>query len=153
MTRRALTASGFTALVVSLTGCGADSATQFAQAKLYLDTAVAAVTAAGQQFLAGPPAPSAANASLVRALISGLSQAQSAIANVTVPADWKAGAMQVLAIIQQMSPLVSPFLGAAAPYIPLAVAVVMAFIESLPPPANTPATPPAALTLKAAERR
>ena len=52
-----------------------------------------------------------------------------------------------------LAPMVAPFLGAAAPYVPLAIAVVSAFVQSLPAPANAPATPPAALSRKAAQFR
>ena len=67
--------------------------------------------------------------------------------------DWKAAAQEALVVVLQLNPLVGGFLGAAAPYVPIAIAVVNAFIAALPPPANAPPVPPAQLTRKAAEYR
>lgn len=150
MKRRLLIAAAPLAI---LAGCatGGSSAAQFDQAKAWLDAGAVAIMAAAQQYLAGPPAPPAAAAATVQQALAALQQAKTAVDALTVPADWKSGAVEVLALIQQLSPIVAPYLGGAAPYVPLAIAVVTAFVQSLPAPANAPATPPAALTRKAAQ--
>jgi len=153
--RLALTGIGLSALAAPLLGCSTSgSIANFNQAKAYLDAGANAIIAAGQQFLAGPPAPSAANKTLVTEGIAALQQVLAAIDAQAAPTgSWKADATQALAFIQQLSPVVSGYLGAAGQYVPLAVAVVTAFIQALPPPADTPPVPPAALTRKAAEIR
>lgn len=137
---------------LGLAACNTSSSqTSLAQAKAYMDAGVAAVLAAAQQYLMGPPAPAAAMSQAVSDAMAKLESLKTTLDTVTLVADWKSGAMEVLALIQQILPMVTPFLGAAAPYVPLAIAVITAFIASLPPPADAPATPPAALTRKAAE--
>lgn len=148
--------SGTTALLplaVLLSCTGTTSATQFAMAKSYLDAGVGAVLAGSQTFLAGPPLPTPQTAATVTAIMEKLSAAKSAIDGTVAVTDWQAGANEVLSTMQLLSPLVAGSLGAAAPYIPLAIAVVTAFIQSLPPPVTAPPVPPAALTHKAAEYR
>jgi hypothetical protein len=54
---------------------------------------------------------------------------------------------------QKLVPLVSPLLGPAALYVNLAIGVLQAFVDSLPPPPTAPAVPPAALREKAAAYR
>lgn len=153
ITRRHILVASPAAMAV-LAGCSTGSSSvQFDQAKAWLDAGSVAVMAAAQQYLAGPPVPPAATAATVQQALVALQQAKTAVDALTVPADWKSGAVEVLALIQQLSPMVAPFLGAAAPYVPLAIAVVTAFVQSLPAPANAPATPPAALSRKAAQFR
>ena len=149
MHRRALLAAAASAL--ALAGCTSTQTTTLAQAKMYLDVGVTALQAAAQQYLAGPPLPSAANAALVNGIVAQMTQAKTTLDGTVAVADWQAGAEEVLQEMQQLEPLVAPYLGKAAPYVPLSIAVVQAFIASLPPPASATATPPAALTSKAAE--
>lgn len=152
--RAALTSAGLTAFAIALFGCTAANSGGFEQAKAYLDAGANATIAAGQQFLVGPPAPSAASKALVEQGIAALQQVLAAVDVQTAPTgSWKADATQALAFIQQLSPLVAGFLGAAGAYLPLAVAVVTAFIASLPPPTTAPVVPPAALVRKAAQVR
>ncbi len=152
--RGILTLSGAALLLAS---CGGTTTTSpgvtLDQVKAYMDAGIAALDAAAQQFLMGPPVPSAANAAVVQQLIAALDQSKAALDAVTVPTDYKAGLLQAIALIQQLSPMVASSLGEAAQYIPLVLAVAQAFIAALPPPANAPPTPPAALASKAVEYR
>jgi hypothetical protein len=130
---------------------GTQGAVTLEQAKAYLNDGVNATLAASQAYLASTPAPSAQIAATVTALAAKLEAANTALQGVVAVVDWKAGALEALTVLQQLSPLVAPFLGAAGPLLPMAIAVVMAFVQSLPPPADAPPTPPAALSRKAAE--
>jgi hypothetical protein len=149
--RNVLALTGAALLLASCGDTPGSPAVTFDQVKAYVDAGVAALDAAAQQFLMGPPAPSAANAVLVQQIIGALDQTKTALDGVTVPADYKAGLMQAIALIQQLAPMVTLQLGAAAQYIPLVIAVAQAFIAALPPPADAPPTPPAALARKGAE--
>lgn len=143
-----------TGIALLLARCGdtpGSPAVTLDQVKAYLDAGVAALDAGAQQFLAGPPMPSTANAALVWQLITALDQSKTALDGVTVPADYKAGLLQAIALIQQLSPMVAGTLGEATQYIPLVLAVAQAFIAALPPPADAPPTPPAALARKGIE--
>jgi hypothetical protein len=151
MQRRVLLTSSAVILAV-LAGCaGSASVTTLAQAQAYMNAGVAALQAAAQQYLAGPPLPSAASAALVSNTVTALTTVKTALDAETVPANWQAGALQAIALMQQLEPLVAAYLGTAAPYVPLAIAVIQAFIASLPPPVAAPVVPPAALARKAAE--
>lgn len=150
--RTLLTGIAAAAIPVLLVSCtGSTSADQFAMAKAYLDAGVGAVLAGSQAFLAGPPLPSAATAQAVIGMMASLEAAKAAIDKTSSVTDWKSGAIEALAVMQQLSPLVAPFLGLAAPYVPLAIAVVTAFTQALQPPPAAPPVPPAALTRKAAQ--
>lgn len=133
-----------------LAGCvGTPGAVTFAQARAYMDDAVDAVLAAAQAYIVGTPRPPQASIDVVISLSTALENARTALDATTVVANWQAGAIEALAVLQQLTPLVAAFLGAAAPYVPLAIAVIEAFIQSLPPPPAAPVTPPAALAQKA----
>lgn len=148
--RHLLAGTAAACLPLSLLGCSGTQATTLAMAQSYLDTSVNALLAAAQAYLAGPPAPPATAAAQIKAIMGQLVSAQAALDKVTVEADWKSEATKILATMNELTPTVSPYLGEAAPYLPLAIAVVQAFINSLPPPADAPPTPPAALKKKAA---
>jgi hypothetical protein len=145
--RNALSACAMMLPLPFLVACGltSPSATSLDMAKAYADDLANAVSAAANVYLAGPPKPTAANLALVTQLVAGLQQARTALDATTAASDAKGIALQVLAGVQQLVPMVSPFLGAAAPYVPLAIAVVQAFVQSIPPPAEAPPAPPAEL--------
>jgi hypothetical protein len=140
-------------LLFLVVGCSTqNSLTQFEQAKAYADSGIGATLAAAQAYLNGPPAPDPMVAATVRTAMSDLVQLRQTLNGIAAPTpDWKADALQALAVMQQLNPIVAPFLGPAAPFLPLAEAVVSAFIQSLPPPQNAPVTPPAALRAKSLE--
>ena len=136
---------------LALTRCSGAAVTTLAQAKAYFDAGAGAVLAGAQQYLAGPPKPSAADAATVKTVMAALVAAQKALDGTVIETDWRATAVGALANIQSLLPFATPFLGPAGPYLPLAIAVVQAFIDALPAPPDTPAVPPAALSRKAAE--
>lgn len=156
MNRRTLLSASAVTLGMALTGCtGSTASSQVSldQVKAYLDAGVLALEAAAQQFEAGPPPPSAANLALVQQIAASLETSKASLDTITVPADYKTGLLEAVALMQQLSPLVGSFLGAAGPYLPLVFAVAQAFVASLPPPADAPPTPPAALARKGLEYR
>lgn len=134
-----------------LAGCagGTDIATQFAQARAYADALIGATLAGAQQFLAAAGASKAAP--MVQAAIDRLESLRPLLASVTVPTDWKTAAVEALAVLQQLLPIIGPALGPVSVEVALAVAVVQAFVNALPPPATAPPTPPAALVRKSLE--
>lgn len=145
---------GFAALlpIGLLVDCtGTPGAVTFEQAKAYADAAIGAALAGSQQYLASIPPPSAMTASIVAGLANKLQAIKAEIDGTTTVPNWKAGAQEALAVLQQLSPMVAPFLGAAGPLLPVAIGVIEAFIAGLPTPADAPPTPPAALSRKAME--
>ena len=126
------------------------SAVTLQQVQSYANDLVDALSAAAQAYLASP---SATNASVVQTIVSDLQTAKTALNAVTSQTNAQSIALQVVGFAQQLEPIVLPFLGVAAPYIPIAIAVIQAFIQSLPPPPATPATPPAQLHAVAVKYR
>jgi hypothetical protein len=148
MNRRTLLSAAALALPLPfLAACGLTSsgATPLAMAKVYADDLANAVSAAANIYLAGPPKPTAANAALVGQLVDGLQQARAALDATTEASDAKGIVLQVIAGVQQLVPLVTPYIGPAGAYIPLAIAVLQAFVQSIPAPPDAPPTPPASL--------
>lgn len=145
--RAALSAAATLAMLPLVAACGstASTGTSLEMAKVYADDLANAVSAAAAVYLAGPPMPTAANVAMVNQLVDGLQQARAALDSTTTASDARGIALQVLAGVQKLSPLVSAALGQAAAYVPLAVAVIEAFIQSIPPPADAPPTPPVEL--------
>jgi hypothetical protein len=136
--------------VVALVDCtGTQGAVTLEQAKAYLTDGVNATLAAAQAYLVSTPPPTAQVAATVKDLMVKLEAASAALEGVVSVVDWKAGALEALTVLQQLSPMVAPFLGPAGPFLPVAIAVVEAFVQSLPPPPNAPVVPPAALHAKA----
>jgi hypothetical protein len=129
-------------LLLARCGASGSASVTLAQAKAYADDLINALSAAAQSYLA---APSAANKALVTSIVTDLQQAKVAIDAATAESDARGIALQIVALAQQLVPLVVPFLGPAGPYVPLAIAVIQAFIASLPPPPAAPPAPPAAL--------
>lgn len=146
-------AASASALLAGCANSGSAAAVSLATAKTYFEAVSNAMIAAAQEYIAAAPATAASTIATVKAIVTDLESLQTAVSTITVPADWKAGAQEAIADIQQLEPLVAPFLGAAAPYVPLALAVLSSFIAALPMPTNAPATPPQPLMMKAAQVR
>lgn len=158
MLRRNLLAYSGLTIIAMIPGCGETTpggtpGVSLDQVKAYLDAGVLALEAAAQQYEAGPPVPSPANLLLVQTIAGNLETVKTSLDSITIPADYKAGLLEAVALTQQLTPLVSGRLGEAAAYIPLVIAVAQAFIAQLPAPINAPPTPPAALSRKAMEYR
>jgi hypothetical protein len=115
-----------------------------AQIQAYADDLINALSAAGQAYLLSATT-TASGKVLVTTVIQDLQQTKIAIDSAVNTTDARATALEIVAFAQQLELLVIPFLGAAAPFVPIALAVLQAFIEALPPPSNAPAMPPAQL--------
>jgi hypothetical protein len=150
-------------LAAVVAGCSTIASTpaQISQVKEYSQAVANAVSASAQIYLAGPPVPSAANKALVTTVVTDIQAANAAVQILDgTNLNFTTAQQTVNSLIQaiQMAlniPGVQLALGAAGMYIPLALAVLEAFVNSmqgppLPPPAGTPQHPPAALTRKAA---
>lgn len=120
------------------------------QAKLYANDLILALSAAADTYVTSPGAK---NIPLVLEIESDLQQLKSAIDSVESVADARSIVLQAIAFCQQLTPIVLPFLGPAAAAVPLALAVLQAFVQALPPPPEAPPTPPAALHAKALQYR
>lgn len=118
------------------------STTTLAQAQAYADDLISAVSAAAQAYLAQP---NAAQQALVQQVVSDLQTLRQTIDAAQATTTLQTTFLQVIVGVQQLVPIVEPFLGSAGPYVPLALAVLQAFVASLPPPSNAPPAPPAAL--------
>ena len=143
--RAALRLSGGIASLAAfglLGACSTTSAgTSLDMAKTYGDDLIAALLAAAATYNASPNA----NPIVAGTIVPDLEQAKVALDGATSASDARGIVLQILAAAQTAMPMLSPFLGAAGPYIPLAIAVLQAFAQSLPPPPAAPPTPPAAL--------
>jgi hypothetical protein len=132
-------------LFLAVTACstgGAASQITLVQVQAYSDDLINALAAAAQAYGADP---NATQVVLVDQIVEDLQQAKLAIDSAQSETDARAIALEVVSFVQQLLPIVTPFLGAAGPYVPLAVAVLQAFVTSLPVPPNTPVQPPAEL--------
>lgn len=143
--RAALMLSGNLAAVAALAlvpGCatGTAGATTLQMAQTYGDDLVAALLAAASTYQAAPnPSP------IIASVVADLQTAKTALDNATLASDARGVVLQIIAAVQTILPMLTPFLAAAGPYVPLAIAVLQAFVAALPPPPSAPATPPAAL--------
>ena len=114
----------------------------------YTSVLVNALSAAAATYVANPAAKEAA---LVNKIVADLQILNASVQDVTDISTVKSALLQILPSVGILTPILTPLLGAAAPYLPLAVAVLTAFVQALPLPG--PTTPPAALTAKALEYR
>jgi hypothetical protein len=120
------------------------AAVSLAQVQAYAGDLVNALSAAAQTYLT-LPSVTATDKVLVTTIVADLQQANTAIAAVVNVTNAQSIALQIVAFATQLEPLVLPFLGAAAPFVPVAMALLQAFIQSLPAPPATPVTPPVQL--------
>lgn len=135
--------------VVGLAGCaGSNVATSLTQAKLYGDDLANALSAAGQEFMIATTSTLDQKV-IVQKTLAAIQVAKTALDNAVARTDAIGIVNQIIAAANTLYPLVSPYLGAAGLYVPIALAVLQAFIDSLPPPSDAPPTPPAALHEKA----
>ena len=149
MNRRNLLA---TSLSLALFGCSAtEDPMAWTRAKAYMKDGLGAVLASAQQYVALKPPPDAKTVALVTSIVGSLQVIDSSLDGAVTAAEWRTLAAEALADVQILLPYVAVFLGPAAPFIGMAVAVVEAFVQHLPPPPDAPAVPPAALKMKAKE--
>jgi hypothetical protein len=136
------------AMIAAMTaGCSLapSNATPLQTAQVYGDDLSNAVSAAAVTYETGPPPATAAQKVLVDNIVSNLQTARAALDAATTPTDAKDAANLLLANINSLEPYADRYLGPAAEYIPLAIAVVQSFIDAAAPPPNATPTPPAAL--------
>lgn len=129
-------------LLAGCTGTSGQPGVTLDQAKAYAIDLIDALSAAGQTYVASS---SAKDPQLVTTLMDDLQQSRTAIENVSSASGAKAVTEQVISFAQQLLPIVTPLMGAVAPYAALALAVLQAFVASLPPPPQAPDAPPAQL--------
>lgn len=147
--RRKLAQLGFgSAASLALWACatGSQGAVTLETAKVWMADMAGAVVA-GAGVYTGP------NEAQVKDIAAKIQQGAAAFASLGDVATAKTAALSILAMIQQISPIVAPLLGPAGVFVPMAVAVLQAFVAALPVPPDTPPTPPAALHRAATARR
>jgi hypothetical protein len=138
----------FSAIAI-LSSCSPQTpAVSFQQMKAYAVALIDALSVAADAYVSSPGAK---NVSLVLQIKNDLQQLKSALINVEQPTDVRSTVLQIIQFAQELTPIVLPYLGPAAQYVPIALAVLQAFVASLPPPPNAPEVPPAPLQKKASE--
>lgn len=147
MKRRALLST--VGLLPLLAGClstsNRNATVTVPQVQEYTNDLVNALSAAGLAYINTTPPPSAVQITVVQTVINGLQSVNRTVQSVTAVPDLRSAVLEGVALANQLSPLVTPFLGPAAPYVPIAIAVLQAFVQSLPAPADAPQKPPVAL--------
>lgn len=129
------------------TGTQSGGGVTFDQAKAYVNDLSLAVIAAAKVYAADPMSPQSDN---VRKIAADLEAANQSFQAITDVANARSIAISVIQFVQQLSPIIAPFLGPAGAVLPLALAVVQAFVLGLPVPPQAPPRPPAALRARAA---
>ena len=154
--RRALICMLFagTAATLLLTRCAnQQGAIDFATVRAYADDLVDAMGGAAQSYALTKPTPSPDSLALVADVMKTLLAAKSALDSAKPTADAKTIVLEVISGVQTLTPYLAVILGGAAPYVPIAIALLQAFINGLPAPPDAPPTPPAALHHAAALHR
>jgi hypothetical protein len=142
MNRRHLLAASPALLLLGGCPAGTSQATTLQQAQLWTAALASALAAAAAAYT-GP------NAAQVAQIAGDLRTAAAAFQTLGDVATARSAALSVIALAQQLSPLVAPALGQAGQYVPVALAILSAFTAALPPPAGAPASPPAAMVAPA----
>lgn len=125
---------------LALTACATQQQqTTLAQAKVWVATLSSATTAAAGVYLAQESAPKAAE---VRKAVATVQAGAAAFQGINDVSNARSAALSILASVQQVMPMVTPYLGKDGVWVPIGLAVVQAFVASLPPPAGAPAEPP-----------
>lgn len=134
------------AWLAACSGTPAQQQVTFDKAKSFFDTGALAVLAAAQTYLASVPPPVAATAAIVQQGVATLTRVKQTADAATLPVNWKSGVLEGLSAIQQMQPVLAIVEGpAVAAAVSLTIAIVTAFVQSLPDPAPQQPAPPAAL--------
>lgn len=128
-----------------------DTRTPLQMAQVYTDDLADALSASATAYLNSTPPPTQAQVDIVRNTIAQIQAARAAIDALTSPtaANTISTIKTIIIDVQTIEPLLAPLLGPAALYIPLALGVLQAFVDALPPPPAAPPVPPAALHEKA----
>lgn len=151
LNRRGLLAnSGIGLGVLALSACGmnfSNAGITLATVKAYVDDVVDVVSAAAQTYVNSAGAKAV---DTVQQILADLTQAKQYVDQAATPADAKSAVVEVLNFVQELlhflmmsAPMLIP--GPVAAAIPIALAVLQAFVNALPMPPNAPPSPPVAL--------
>ena len=127
--------------VVALAGCasGSQGAVTLEAAKVWVPGFAGAIVAAAASYTG----PQAAQVAAIAAQLKDAANAFAAMGDVSTA---RSAVLSIIALAQQLMPMVSAFIPPqVAPFVPMALAVLSAFVSALPPPPDAPAVPPAAL--------
>jgi len=123
---------------------GTPGAVSLENTKLWITTVSNALSAAASAYT-GPQMEE------VQTIVRQLAQAATEFAALGDVSTARSAALSIAAMIGKLAPMLTEQLGAAAMYVPIAVAVISAFVAALPPPVGAPAVPPPEL-VQAAEK-
>lgn len=151
LNRRGLLAnSGIGLGVLALSACGMDfsnAGVTLATVRAYVDDTADVVSAAAQAYISSAGAKAT---DTVQQVLADLEQAKQFVDQAATPADAKSAVIEVITFVNQLlhvlmmaAPVLIP--GPAAAAIPIALAVLQAFVNALPMPPNAPPSPPVAL--------
>jgi hypothetical protein len=137
MLRRTLLAG---ASILPLSACGLNfsgAGVTLDSVKLYTDDVVDALGAGVAAYLAQRPSV------VVQGVFADLQAARLKVDATVTPENARDVVKEALSFLRELSPIVLPFLAAGvAPYVPLAIDVLDAFVSATPPPPAAPPTPP-----------
>ena len=120
--------------VTMLAGC-ATPGQSLDRIKIYADAYISMVDAGTQVFIASVEASVSEQA---QQWLTLLDQLAGPIQNAPTPAEIKSLLIQVIGLAQQLSPLIAPFLGPAAVWVQVGLAVLLAFVQMYKPPPDAP---------------
>lgn len=132
------------AVVLSVAGCahGTQQAATLDQAKAWVSGLSGALSAAAAVYTG----PSAIQVQKAAADLQAAAVAFQMLGDVSTA---RSAALSIVALAQQLSPMVAPYLGPNAVYVPMGLAVVQAFIAALPVPSSASPMPPAQMAFAA----
>jgi hypothetical protein len=138
MNRRALLLASPALLLLGGCPSGTQGAVQLQQAQAWASALASALGAAAAAYTG----PSAGQVAQIAGDLRTTAAAFQSLGDVSTA---RSAALSIIALAQQLSPLVAPVIGPAGQYVPIALAILAAFTAALPPPAGAPAAPPAAM--------
>lgn len=155
--RRLVLFGGTTSLLFGCAGGQTIGGVPIPMVKAYADDLADALSAGADIYLNSttPPVPTESQKAAVARAKADIQSAKTALDSVlvptttTVPLSARDTVKLIILDAEKLQPFVAPLLGTAGVYIPLALSVLQAFVDSLPPPPTTPPTPPAPLAEKA----
>lgn len=144
MYRREFTMAGLSAGLVGCAGSVWDRPVTFEQMRLYADDLADALSAAANAYITSPGAKHIDTVLSIQGKLQQVRHAIDGLRGIDT-SDTRSLVLQLIAFVQQIFPLVAPFLGPVEPYIPIALNVLHAFLSALPLPPEAPPYPPAPL--------
>lgn len=120
--------------VTMLAGCATQDQS-LDRIKIYSDAYLSMLDAGAQVYVASVEDKVSEKA---QEWLTKLDQLAQPIQSALTPSEIKTLLLQVIDIAQQLGPLIAPFLGPAAIWVQIGIAVLRAFIEAYQPPPNAP---------------